>query len=677
MTGKKSDSHSRRIGRSLNRRILKNTILNILTLVIICGVIMALSLQSLANNILLDSLQPMARQSAKTVEANIHMLADRMMTIAGDPRMNPAAGDDGGAEAAGSDEERIRASRMEVLTEAAEIYELHTIALYDLEGRLIQGIDGAPESLEGSFFALLQETDNLTTSSSTIFQEKLGIMMGMPVKEEGETILYVAGVYKYDTLNDVISGINLGRNGKACMTNREGIITGHTDQSLVLAGSTLSQLSGGNEEAISRVTTGETGAVEFPVDGEDMLVAFSPVRGTQWSLVIQIPKSDYNHFINGAMLVAILSTLAVLVISILVVLRLARSISRPVKGVTDRMISLSDGDLHTEVAQVSTGDELEVLTQTLDATVGSVNRYISDIQQVLTQIAGGNLQVWPQVDYKGDFTLIQSSLHTIIRSLNDTILGFRAAASRLADMSEELSGQSGQLHQASMEQNLSAEALVQEVSNVKERLSSVAESSGQTRAKTEEIAQCVQEANTRMSTLSGAMDNISANAQEITKIAKDIEDIAFQTSILSINASIEAARVGEAGKGFAVVADEVKQLASRSAEAAQNATNMVSSTRTIIQNGVELTADTAGSLHAISAVSDQINEISDRLVAAVHGQESALTTMEERIETISAIADRNLQNAGGTEQSSGMLAKEAEALQAQVRKFVLKEERDR
>jgi methyl-accepting chemotaxis protein len=51
--------------------------------------------------------------------------------------------------------------------------------------------------------------------------------------------------------------------------------------------------------------------------------------------------------------------------------------------------------------------------------------------------------------------------------------------------------------------------------------------------------------------------------------------------------------------------------------------------------------------------------------------------MEERIETISAIADRNLQNAGGTEQSSGMLAKEAEALQAQVRKFVLKEERDR
>ena len=67
--------------RSLNGRILTNTILSILVLVIVCCGIMAAAMQSLANNILLDSLQPMARQSAKTVEANIHMLADRMMDL--------------------------------------------------------------------------------------------------------------------------------------------------------------------------------------------------------------------------------------------------------------------------------------------------------------------------------------------------------------------------------------------------------------------------------------------------------------------------------------------------------------------------------------------------------------------------------------------------------------------
>ena len=177
-----------------------------------------------------------------------------------------------------------------------------------------------------------------------------------------------------------------------------------------------------------------------------------------------------------------------------------------------------------------------------------------------------------------------------------------------------------------------------------------------------------------MTALSSAMDDIHANAQEITQIAKAIEDIAFQTGILAINASVEAARAGNAGKGFAVVAEEVRRLAYRSAEAAQSATKVVDGTRSRIQTGVELTADTAVSLEAISAVSNQISAISDQLAEAIQGQESALSVMEERIETISTIADRNLKNAGETEQASGLLAKEAEALQMRVEKFTLKRE---
>ncbi len=660
MTRNKTDFQQQKPRRSLNGRILRSTTLNILILVIVSCAIMALSMQYLATNILLDSLQPMVRQSAKTVEANIHMLADRMMTLAGD------LGEAGAAQ-----------RRAEILAETAEIYELHTIALYDLDGKLIQGIDGAPQDLDADFLALLQETDNFTTASSTIFQEKLGITMGMPVKEDGETAMYVIGVYKYDTLNDVISSINLGAHSTAYMVDRKGIVTGHSDQSLVLSGSTLAQLGGEDADSLSRITAGETGATEFPVDGEHILVAFSPIRGTQWSLVLHIPEADYSHMINSAVSLAVAATLAVLVISILLVLHLARSISRPVKSVTSRMVSLSDGDLHSSVTPVRSRDELEVLTHTLGTTVESVNNYISDIQQVLTQVAGGNLCVTPQMDYRGDFTLIRSSLRTIIQSMHETISGFRSATSQLAHMSEELNGQSSQLHQASMEQNQSTEALVCEVSHVKAQLSSVSESTRQTRSKTTEIARCIQEANTHMSSLTTAMDGISSNAEEITKIAKAIEDIAFQTSILALNASIEASRAGSAGRGFAVVATQVKALAAKSAEAAQNATEMVSHTSTMIQTGVRLTADTADSLHAISVVSDEISAISDQLVSAVRDQESALLIMDERIETISGIADQNLQNAGEIDQSSGLLAREAEVLQAHVKKFVLKEENDK
>ncbi|MCI8314345.1 MAG: HAMP domain-containing protein [Lachnospiraceae bacterium] len=667
MIGNNTSFQQRKFRRSLNGRILRSTILNILILVIVCCGIMALSLQYLATNILLDSLQPMARQSAKTVEANMHMLADRMMALAGNARMQSVMLDNNVVDAT-----TTRKNRAELLTETAEIYELHTIALYNLDGQLVQGIDGAPQSLEEDFFALLRETDNFTTSSSTIFQEKLGITMGMPVKENGETALYVVGVYKYDTLNDVISSINLGRHSTAYMVDRNGIITGHPDQSLVLAKNMLSQLGGENPEILNRITAGETGAAEFPIDGKHILVAFSPIRGTQWSLVLHIPESDYSHMINGAVFVAIAFTFVVLIFSILLVLHLARSISRPIKNVTARMVSLSNGDLHTTITPVRSKDELEVLTLTLSTTVESINNYILDIQQVLTHVANGNLCINPQVDYKGDFALIRNSLRTITQSMNETITDFRKTTTQLAYMSEELNNQSSQLHQASLEQNQSTEALVCEISHVKEQLSSVTESTSQTRSKTTEIAGCIQDASSHMLSLSGAMDNINSNTEEITKIAKVIEDIAFQTSILALNASIEASRAGTAGRGFAVVAAQVKDLAAKSAEAAQNATEMVAHTSSIIQTGVKLTADTANSLHVISTVSDQISTISDRLVTAVEGQKNALSIIDERIEAISGIADQNLQNASEIEQSSALLAKEAELLQSHVKKFTLK-----
>lgn len=655
----------------LDRKILRSTAINVLVLVIICCIIMAFSMQALASNILLDSLQPMARQSAKTVEANIHMLADRMMTIAKDSRMRgeAEAGEESRLTAAA-----IRENRRAMLEEAAEIYEFFTIALYDTNGRLVQGIESSPDGLDSDFFALLKETDNLTTFSSTVVGEKLGIMMGMPVKENGETSLYLVGIYKYDMLNDVIGSIHLGRHGMAYMVNREGIVVGHQDQSVIFRKSTLSQLNESGAETMSRITTGETGAMELPVGGEKILTAFSPIRGTQWSLVVQIPKSDYRDLIGRALWIAVLATVGGLTISLLLALRLSRSISRPVKNVTQRMVALSAGDLHTEIVPIHTQDELEIMTQTLEETVESVNRYISDIQQVLTQVAGGNLRTAPRMDYKGDFVLIRGSLHTILQSMNETLLGFRGAAVRLAEMAEELSGQSGELHRASLDQNRSTEALVHEVACVKERLSNVTESSSRTRAQTEEITQRIQTANSQMEKLSSAMDNIRFNAQEITKIAKDIENIAFQTNLLALNASVEAAHAGAAGQGFAVVAEQVRRLAAQSAQAAQSASNIVKNTRNTIQTGVELTADTAGSLRAISDFSEQISEISDQLVVAVEGQESALAIMEDRIEEISGIADRNLQSAEGTEKSSGLLAKEAEALRHRVAKFVLKEE---
>lgn len=671
MVTRKSDFRSgRKMRRSLNGRILRKTTLNILMVVAVCCAIMALSMQFLANSILLDSLQPMVRQSAKTVEANIHMMADRMMMIAGDSRMS-IAGMGGDAAASGTAGEEAVENWSAVLTEAAEIYEFYTIALYDLNGGLVQGIDGAPESLDDDFLALLKETDNLTTSKSTLFQDKLGITMGMPVKENGETAFYVVGVYKYDALNDVLSSINIGKNGMAYMVNRDGVVMGHPDQAIVKSQATLLELSGGNEEAIRSVTTGETGATEFIIDGQRTLAAFSPIRGTQWALVLQVPKSDYNNLINEAMVVSGMCTLAVLLISIIGILRMASSISKPVKNVTSRMISLSDGDLHTQVLNVKSGDELEIMTRTLADMVESINRYISDIRQVLSGVADGNLQIEPQVEYRGDFTLIRNSLVTILQSMNETITGFQAAATRLAGMAEELNGQSGQLHEASLEQNQATEALVGEVTNVKEQLVNVTRSSNQTRAMTLEITRKVQEANAQMEVLSKAMDDISSHAQEITTIAKAIDDIAFQTSILSLNAAVEAARAGSAGKGFAVVAEEVRNLAGKSAQAAKNTSELIANSTEAVHIGTEIAQNTADVLRAVVNSIQSVTDAIDHIAVVSNEQSESVEQVAEGINQISLVVQNNSATAEEGAAASEQLSAEATCLRELVDQFTL------
>ena len=102
-----------------------------------------------------------------------------------------------------------------------------------------------------------------------------------------------------------------------------------------------------------------------------------------------------------------------------------------------------------------------------------------------------------------------------------------------------------------------------------------------------------------------AMDKIQQQSEAISQVIKSIEDIAFQTNILALNAAIEAARAGEAGKGFAVVADEVRNLASKSAEFANNTRDLIASTIEAVHNGSEIATQTADTLRRVTTLSQE------------------------------------------------------------------------
>lgn len=640
--------------KSLNRKLVASAIYPVILFAIICYSIMILSMRNLTDTLLLDNLQPLARESAYAIETNLHLLADRMMSISNDSRLQNAD--------------------TSVLEEARTIYELHTIGLYDLNGNLISGDSNSPDVIESDFFSLLKKTDNLTTGDSTVFQDQLGITMGMPVKQGQDTRFYVVGVYKYDMLSEVLNGIHVGRSGQAHILGPEGKVVACGDQNAVLQETTLADLRGsGYQQIEAQLISGATGAVEASANGETMFLSFSPIRGTQWSLVIELPKSDYNPLINKAILQITLVALVLLALTICWAIHTARAISNPIRTMSKRMIGLSDGDLHNEVTQTHTGDELELLSTTLNRTVINLNQYIAEIDRVLAHIASGDLDIAPHGEYKGDFGAIRISLANIIDYMNETMRNFRVSAVQLNDMAVQLKEHSAQLYHASAAQSQSAVELVSEVSDVRVHLDHVTDTAGETHKKASDILQRTETAGVKMDALSQAMDSINTNAQNISQITSVIDDIAAQTNILAINAAIEAARSGTAGKGFAVVAGEVKELAAKSAEAAQSAAAVVANTQLLVKDGVSLTADTAESVRSIVSASAEISGFAQKLFQAVQQQESALTTMEEKIATISEIASNNQQSAQQSEQSSLMLSQEADHLQKQVEKFQLKE----
>jgi len=153
---------------------------------------------------------------------------------------------------------------------------------------------------------------------------------------------------------------------------------------------------------------------------------------------------------------------------------------------------------------------------------------------------------------------------------------------------------------------------------------------------------------------------------------KAIETIAFQTNILSLNASVEAARAGQYGKGFAVVADEVRNLAARSAKAAQETADMVKDSVQRIEHGTRIARETADAFHKIVDGIREVADLAGKIADAAAEQASGVAAINEEIGQVSATVQAN---SAATEESSTAtvtLYRQAEELKELVQTFKLR-----
>ena len=176
-------------------------------------------------------------------------------------------------------------------------------------------------------------------------------------------------------------------------------------------------------------------------------------------------------------------------------------------------------------------------------------------------------------------------------------------------------------------------------------------------------------ADEKMAQLMEATRNIDQSSIKISSIVKTIEDIALQTNILSLNASVEAARAGAAGKGFLVVANEVRSLASKSGEAAQNTGVLIGRSVQDIKAGTESTDHVVSAMRVINDCIQSIKILMDDIASASAQQSQKIAAVEEGIREISRVVQTNSSAAEESAVVSRELSEQADTLNRLIGQF--------
>ena len=546
---------------------------------------------------------------------------------------------------------------------------------------------------QGAIGMTTRSGDSLKTFQDTILAQQqltnLGIMkspgtgsmilsMYYPIFEGRRCIGYVgAGVYASHLTDSLL---NLGIKGLpdseyAFLNVDTGVYLYHEDEALLNTETTDT----GYREIIGRIQAdGSTQANTYSYrdgDGIKQLVVYKYLKDRGWVFMVRDNATEvYGTVTNVRILVGVLCAITAAAVILLTLLLLRREgrelmvVERAIGRLGDLNLS-SDQELEPFYGR---SDEIGMIAQTTHRVCLCLRKTIDDVGRILGEIANGNLTVdvtQNESYYIGDFKALSASLQSIHTNLVHVIRDISQVAGEVGSSAVRVSTDAQALAQGTAEQAASVDGLVTNVTAITTQIQTSTVRCGSASQLVGQATGYAAEADTKMEQLTAATRNIDQSSNQISTIIKTIEDIAFQTNILALNAAVEAARAGNAGKGFSVVADEVRNLAAKSAQAAQNTNELISRSIQSAKTGTESTDLAVSAMQDINSCIQSIKTLMDEIAAASVQQSEMISLVESGIKEISAVVQDNSTAAEKSAAVSKELSQQAHTLNSLISRF--------
>ncbi len=329
------------------------------------------------------------------------------------------------------------------------------------------------------------------------------------------------------------------------------------------------------------------------------------------------------------------------------------------------------GSVLAGVLTSSTKDQMRELAIRNDQTNVSLTKikeqFAADLHQQLSVLekSSAHQSALALALFAGTLTFAGLIVHwTIRRAITGPVVRVISGVQEAAD---ETSRASAQMAQFGMEVSNNAQeqaACIQQTSASLEEISTTTRHNADRASEADrlmrEAHQTVARAEKAMNDLTSSMNLISKSSSQVASVLKDIDEIAFHTNILSLNAAVEAARAGPAGAGFSVVAGEVRSLAHRAADAARNSGDIVERTLGDVSKGVELLNNAHLAFQEVSAKIADGTRIVSQIAASSNEQAIGIVAIGKAITQIESLTQRNVTNAQHTADGASAMASQVE-----------------